>query len=103
MSVAIADQVSNRPLRERFLLLQEREGLSASEVAMRAGFVKRTADGREKVDTSYVLRVLGLMTWASCKKANGKRYDGYKSKVVSYDMAVRLADALNMDYWDAGV
>ncbi len=55
-------------------------------------------------DSSRALRVLGLIPQTATTK-KGKYYAA-KMKTearVQYDVAVRLAEALNMDPWEAGV
>ncbi len=55
-------------------------------------------------DSSRALRVLGLIPQSATTKSG--KYYAAKMKVeahVHYDVAVRLADALDMDYHDAGV
>jgi hypothetical protein len=85
--------IPNQPFRERFKLLEEREGLTLAEVAYRVGWVaKDSRNGNEKPDSSRVARTLGMV------QENGRSRDA-----VSYDNAVLLCDALHIDYWEVGV
>jgi hypothetical protein len=82
----------NKMFRERFQLLEEREGLTSSELALRIGWLTTDRSGRQKPDSSRVTRLLGLV------KDNGKLREE-----ISYDNAVILCNALHIEYTDAGV
>ncbi len=86
-------QIDNTIFREKFKQLEEKEGLSLSEVAARTGWscVDRRS-GRRKPDSSRVARTLGLVA------ESGKHRDA-----ITYENAVKLCKALHIDYCDAGV
>lgn len=85
MPAATLDQVPNAPLRERYLVLAERDGLTLSRLAELAGVSDSTA----------VARMLGLRLDA--------RFAGGRRESVDYDRAVRIARALGLDPFEAGV
>jgi len=79
----------NAPFRTRYKELEEKEGLSLTEVAARCGWLKVDEDGKEKCDSSRVGRQLGLT------KEGGK----YRTE-VNADVAKVFCDALHIDYTD---
>lgn len=82
------EYVDLSPFRARYEELLER-GQDAPEIARRMDFLSR---GR--ADTARLRRTLGLVPMYRCKKPNTH---------VTYDTAVRLCEALEMDPVDAGV
>lgn len=86
------DYIDNTMFRERFQKLEQREGLTLANVAVRAGWENKDREGRMKPDSSRVARLLGMTP-------DGKRVRDR----VSYDNAVLLCNALHIDYTDAGV
>lgn len=87
----MSEQVSNELLRERFCQLAQREEYDMAEmVAIRAGWMR---SGSQYPDLQRVRRALGL----DADSAHRVR------RSVSYENAVRLADALGLDPFEAGV
>lgn len=91
----VPDQVPVAPFRDRYRLLEAREGLTLGEVAMRLGWTrKRGTEG----DTTRAGRALGVTP---------ESYDLTDSPVyreaVEYDTAVKLCDALHIDYFELGL
>jgi hypothetical protein len=83
------DAVPVDPFRERFALLSERDGLTLNELAHRLGFTrKRGTEG----DTARVGRMLGLTP-----------DQGRLREHVTHDNAVKLCDALHIDYFEVGL
>lgn len=82
--------IPNDVLRERFRQLQVREGLRAEEVAVQVGWLR---PGRNCPDGQRVERALGL----ACDDRKRTR------RFVTYENAVRLADALRLDPYEVGV
>lgn len=83
------NQVPNEPLRERYARLAAQQEDIAEVVALRCGWLR----GQRHPDTQRVRRTLGL----DADSAQRVR------KTVSYENAVRLADALGLDPFEAGV
>jgi len=87
------DEVPVGPLREAF----ERSGLSTNEVARRAGwlrhYVARNGRVRKMGDSTRVRRGLGLVATQG----------GWVRTHLTYDEAVALARALDVDPVDVGV
>lgn len=80
------------PFQERYHELCER-GATASELAVRAGFLDRN-----KGDVSRLRRALGLKAEAP---RNGNRR--YTAGWITYETAERLMRALDMDPFEAGL
>jgi transcriptional regulator with XRE-family HTH domain len=85
----MSDRVPVAPFRERFERLAEREELTLAELASRMGWINAR---RGTPDIQRSQRVLGLVQ-------HGKSYRQY----VDYELAIRLCDALDLDYFEAGV
>jgi hypothetical protein len=94
MAVDALNRVSNEPLRDYYLRMEERGRLCASDVAHTLGWWRR--DRAKRADVTRVRRVLGL---AACHK-DGR---AYIQKELDYDVAVRLVRAMDMDPFEAGV
>jgi hypothetical protein len=94
------DLVSNESLRERFLELEEREGLTAADVARRLDWMISSTEKGEVPDDRRVRRLLGLEPWISMK---GGRKRSELSKRMRYENAVSLLRALDLDPVDIGV
>lgn len=85
------------PLRERFLILRSRDGVSPEEAALRAGWLFGSlVNGVPRGDGTRLLRRLGLL--ASCGSSGWT-----VTRFVSYETAVVLCDALDVDYTEVGV
>jgi hypothetical protein len=80
------------PFQEAF----RRSGLSANELAERLGF-RRYTPGTGKGDGIRVLRILGL------RAHHHHRGQVTCNRTVPYETAVRLADAMGVDYHEVGV
>lgn len=91
MAVCAEDLVPNEALRKRFEHLNGQGYLTTTDLAKE---LQWTSSG--KWDTSRVRRVLGLATW---KRRGGERRQDF----VTYEQAVRLCRALDMDPYEAGV
>ena len=93
------ETVPLQPFREAF----KRSGLNAAEVALRMGYVRsRRVD--QTGDATRLLRLLNLVDSSHTIK-KGKRYGG-GLKVhdeIRYDLAVRLAEAMDVDPVDVGI
>ena len=89
--MATSTMIPNKPFRERYLDLVEKEGLTLGEVAYRAGWVSKRR-GKEKPDSSRVARTLGIV-----------EEDGRRRENLSYEIAVLLARALHMDLTELGI
>jgi hypothetical protein len=87
-----ADLVDVAPLREAFL----KSGLTLSDVALAAGWIQKHRGKREGGDSSRAARYLGLKPWTT----RGNR--SFRSH-VSYETAVVLARAMNVDPIDVGI
>lgn len=85
-------KIENTLFRERYEKLAERDGLSLSDVADRVGWYSTNGKGVIRPDTSRVSRMLGLAV-------DGGKYREY----MSYENAVKLCDALHMEYTDIGI
>lgn len=92
MPAHAADQVPVEGLREAFLRLQRSRGLTTSELAQRLGWT-RPVRGRQAPDATSVKRALGL----AAHPTNGRR-----RQTVSYDLAVLLVEAMDLDPVDLG-
>ena len=92
--------VPNAPLRKRFLELNRTEGLSLHDVCMQVGFVKHPKNRPPVGDTSYLQRLLGLRA-----DTRGPRDRSVPTprETIKYELAVRLAEVLEMDPHEAGV
>lgn len=87
------------PFRERFLYLSKRGEMNTADLCYSIGWVyrptperaraERRRPGCVKPDTSHARRVLGI----GC---HGKDY-------VTYDVALKLANALGLDPHEAGI
>lgn len=78
----------NTPFRERFQLLEEKEGLTLGEVAARCGWVQMK-NGKERCDSSRVARQLGMVVDAGKIRTH-----------VTEENAVLLCKALHIDPCD---
>ena len=91
--------ISNAPFREYYLeVVQHRDTPTA--IAERAGLFHggKAADGSKTGDASYFLRLLGLK-----ESSSGRGYPPYLREWISYEIGVKLADAMSLDYTLAGV
>jgi hypothetical protein len=86
------DEVPVEPFRARFLELYCRGDLTANGLAAHLGLVRRRRGCGSDADGTAVKRMLGL-----------KEHRGRRRTTVPYDLAVRLADALGLDYTGCGV
>lgn len=85
--------IPNKPFREKYKLLEQREDLTLAEVAYRVGWVARDSrNGKEKPDSSRVARTLGMV------KEQGQFRQG-----MSVDNASLLCKALHIDPWEVGI
>lgn len=82
------------PLRDAF----ERSGITSIELAKRLGWF--TGGNDPKPDGSRVVRTLGIKPSGKGSKPVTRSLE---DKMVSYDNAVLLADALGLDPVDVGV
>jgi hypothetical protein len=90
------DYVPATPFRERFLHLQEREGLTLAELAARLEwYEKRREQPVQRPDSTRVARVLGLSKDGQIK--------GTENKLVEYDNAAKLCRALDLWPVDVGI
>ena len=91
--------VSNAPFRE-FYLNVARHRDCPTTIAARAGLFHggKAADGSKTGDASYFLRLLGLK-----ESSSGRGYPPYFREWISYELGVKLADAMSLDYTVAGV
>lgn len=97
-------RVPNEPLRERFLWLVRRGQTTASDVAMAAGYLtaRRDRGGRQEPPMGDIQRLkkrLGLTLSSSRERdpVTGERIKYYADH-VDYDTAVRLCQAMGIDY-----
>lgn len=94
--------VPNGLLRERFLELHELGKLTAVELAKRLGYVRKGSPASQRRspvgDATRVERDLGL---ATVPGSNGRPPS--LRLFIPYDLAVRLADLLEVSYHDCGV
>ncbi len=91
--VHLADRYPIEVFQRRFQeLIGKGERISA--MCYRGNFIHRC----DQPDSDHLYKVLGLREWGD----SGKRYR-YTATSVSYDMAVRLCDALDLDYFEVGV
>ena len=81
-------------MREKFLLLESRGEVTATEVANRCGWAALQKNGKRKPDGSRVNRALGIT-----KESDGH---GYR-KEISEDVAILLCRALHADPWEVGL
>lgn len=91
--------VPNAPFRKYYLeVVQHRDTPTA--IAGRAGFYHgaKAKDGTLIGDSTYFLRLLGLKACSS-----GRGYPPYYREFISYEIGVKLADAMGLDYTIAGV
>lgn len=97
MAIAKQDQIPLTPLRERFAYLEERYGITAADIARELGWTrkKRARDGA--LDVTRVKRALGLV------ENHDRGGCTYVQQYTSYEQAVRLCRALDMDPFEAGV
>jgi hypothetical protein len=84
------------PLQERFLKLVERGEITTNEVALRCGWIRSDTNAP---DSTRVRRALGLK---ECLTRGGETTKRVQTR-VRYETAVLLAEALNMDPFEAGV
>jgi hypothetical protein len=92
------------PFRERYLELRQRNEITATSLCLRMGWIyrpgagscekERRRPGTVKADTSRALVTLGLRRRSGCEGAR---------QFVTYDDAIKLADALGLDPWEAGI
>lgn len=87
------------PLREHFLLQHARDGLTAVGVAERLGWMYGSGTDRTPArgDGTRVLRRLGLQA------DRGKNSRFHVRRFLSYEVAVAMCDALNVDYFEVDV
>lgn len=95
MPVRTRELVTVAPLRMRFLQLERRYGTTSADIARELGWTRKK-NGRAQLDSPRVRRALGLTD----RTRQGARV---AQEYVSYDQAVRLARALDMDPFEAGV
>lgn len=92
-------RVPNAIFRVRFTQLRGEEGLTLNDVAMRLGWTRGGTDTRP--DASRVEKTLGLRPERS---GRGGHVSATRKRVtVSYELAVQLAAALDLDPYEAGV
>lgn len=102
MSVAIVsekqmrDDVPVEPFRERFLELERRGELTAVDVAIRLGW-SENRQPRRRPDSQRVRRVLGLA--ARQDHNHVLRIQTF----VTVTTAEKLAEALDLDFWEVGL
>jgi hypothetical protein len=94
--VSTSTRVSIAPLTARFQYLERRYGWTAYRVAEDLNWTRKEK-GTVKFDTTRVRRTLGLVD-----KVDGRGNRGTQ-QYTSYDQAVRLCRALDMDPFEAGV
>jgi hypothetical protein len=88
------DLVDVAPLREAFLA----SGISISEVSRRLGWTCRRSDRPgHKADTARLKRALGMQRERVCVRG------GYLNRRIGYDLAARIADAIDVDPVDVGL
>lgn len=88
-------EVSNAIFRDRFIERYNREELTLGELAGRLG--------RTRSETSYVQVLLGLRPYKADRR-NGSGNSGWRYRQkLSYETAVKLAEALDIDPIDAGL
>lgn len=87
-------EVPIAPFRDRFVALVNRGELSAQEVARRLGWSYNGTG----LDTGRVQRAFGLKPYTT----HGTNHPRYQV-TVTYEMAVQLAEVLEMDPMDAGI
>ncbi len=87
-------RVPNAKFRERFVHLRETEGLTPGALGEQMGLTKMGGVG----DATRVERRLGL-------KPETQRYGKHRTvpMFIPYDLAVRFADALKLEYVEVGV
>jgi hypothetical protein len=90
------DAVDVTPLREHFIRMFNRGELNATLVAERLGWYDR---GRP--DETKVLRALGLRPVQDASRG-GRRVSRYRTR-LEYGKAALLAEAMHMDFHEAGV
>jgi hypothetical protein len=84
-------------MRERFLRAVQSGELTADQVALRVGWVRRR-NGQIAGDGTEVARALGVRP----RTNSNRNWSGY-ARTIRYDRAVMLARALGMEPWEAGV
>jgi len=88
-------KVDAAPIAE-YCLRRVSEGETSSQLAMRAGMVKR--QGRHvSGDTSALKRTLGLMN------ESDRRGPGHTRQAIQYETAVRIGRASGLDPVDIGI
>jgi hypothetical protein len=90
--VASDDWIDNRPIREA-VETAVRNGTSYNEICNRLGW--STPDGNG--DTSRLRRRIGAMPYLAGNGVQGR------SHTIHYDVAVSIADAINVDPVDLGL
>lgn len=85
------------PFQEAFRRQQKLGALSARELAERLGWMRNTA-GKSTGDATKALRYLGL-----APQRCGHSGKLTRRKRVSYENAVKLARALNLDPFECGI
>lgn len=89
MSLAVReDRVPNRRLREEFERRRALGWLTSHDVALRLGWL--SPDGSP--DVSRVLRALGIAISYNCRNGAPR-----KQRMLSYERAIRIAEAMNLD------
>jgi hypothetical protein len=91
-------RVPNAALRERYEEIVGRGLMTASEVAVAAGFTETRRDGRHRADLRRLKKRLGLEPESTRKIGpDGKRLS-YLADKVDYETAVRLCRAMGIEY-----
>ena len=96
MGVAAIDLVPVEPLRRRFEELLAEERVTAQDIAADVGWFVTTRQRGRQPNGDRVMRALGLRSYTSHSRQAVQN-------CVSYDTAVKLAEALGMHPVDAGV
>lgn len=95
--------VSNAPLRERFLLLEAEGRITANALALHLGWLPPDQRrGTSRGDTQRVRRSLGLTVTHDGRMLDGERNVSVR-RTIRYETAVKIALALGMDPFEAGV
>jgi hypothetical protein len=97
---ALAEQrIPVEPFRRRFLALQRRDGLNATQLAASLGWYY--GDGRP--DSRRVTQTLGLRECCCGERGPDGKRKRQMRRSVAYGTAVKLADALGLDYVELGI
>lgn len=103
--LAACEIVPVAPFRERYLELHRRRDMSLHDVARIMEWSKHKRDDprwgtTNSWDDGYAARVLGLRAEIPGKKDRGVMRH---RETISYEVGVKLCDALGMDYHEGGV